>query len=187
MAPSSRGPWRKWFALALGVIALGALVVSGTETLTQLASTSWDVEGRRQIYQLTLDAIANNPLIGTGLATFKSIFALYRTDDLPFLVDLAHDDYLENMLELGIPAALLLFAAATLVATRCIWGAFRRRRDAIIPTIASGATALIASHSLVDFSMQIPAVAILFLMLLGAGVAQSASTHERSETSKYAT
>ncbi len=177
--PSLRGPWRAWFGLAIVIGGLAALWLSGTVTLTRLANTSWDVEGRPEIYELTLQAIKNNPLLGTGLATFSSIFETYRTEDLPFFVNLAHNDYLENMLELGIPAALPLFAAAFLLAVRCASGAFERRRDAIIPCVAVGATALIASHSLIDFSMQIPAVATSYLILLGAGVAQAIPTQAR--------
>lgn len=179
-APSLRGPWRKWFGLALVLGAVAALVLSGTETLTRLADTSWDLEGRHQIFELTLQAIANNPVIGTGLATFKSIFPTYRTEDLPLLVDLAHNDYLGNMLELGIPAALVLFASAFLLIIRCVLGAFQRHRDAIIPCVAVGVSVLISLQSLVDFSMQIPAVATSYLVLLGAGVAQAVPTHRRS-------
>lgn len=180
LVPSLRGPWRKWVALAFAVGALGALVLSGTETLTRLADTSWDVEGRHEIFELTLQAIANNPVIGTGLATFKSIFPTYRTEDLPLLVDLAHNDYLENMLELGIPAAVALFLAVLWLVFQCVLGAFRRHRDAIIPCIAAGASLLIGLQSLVDFSMQIPAVAVAFLVLLGAGVAQATPTRRRA-------
>lgn len=186
LVPSLRGPWRKWVALVVAVGALGALVLSGTETLTRLADTSWDVEGRHEIFELTLQAIANNPLIGTGFATFKSIFPTYRTEDLPLLVDLAHNDYLENMLELGIPAAVALFLAVLWLVFQCVLGAFRRHRDAIIPCIAAGASLLIGLQSLVDFSMQIPAVAVAFLVLLGAGVAQATPSRRRAGRSSTA-
>ncbi len=180
LVPSLKGPWRKWFALAFVLGAIAALLFSGTETVTRLADTSWDLEGRHEIFQLTLQAITNNPLIGTGLATFKSIFPTYRTEDLPLLVDLAHNDYLENMMELGIPAALLLFASVFWLIFQCAVGAFRRHRDAIVPCIAVGASVLIALQSLVDFSMQIPAVAMSYLLLIGAGVAQATPTQQRS-------
>ena len=179
LVPSLRGPWYKWFGVALLVGAVLALWVSGTQTLTRLADTSWDLEGRPEIYRLTLQAISEHPLVGTGLATFKTIFAGYRTEDLKFYIDLAHNDYLENALELGIPAACMMIGAVAFLVVRCLLGAFRRHRDAIIPCIALAATILVGLHSLVDFSMQIPAVAIAYLILLGAGVAQATTTRER--------
>jgi O-antigen ligase len=179
LAPSLRGPWRKWVALALLLCAVAGIALSGGETITRVADTSWDLEGRHEIFELTLQAIANNPLIGTGLGTFKSIFPTYRTENLRLLVDLAHNDYLENMMELGIPAAVMLFAAPFILIVRCFVGALQRHRDAIIPAIAVGASVLIGLQSLVDFSMQIPAVAVSYLVLLGAGVAQAMPSHQR--------
>lgn len=176
LAPSLRGPWRTAFAAALIVGGLAALLVSGGNTLGRIANTNWDLEGRHEIYNLTLEAIGNTPLLGTGLGTFKWVFPTYRTESLKLVVDLAHDDYLENMLELGFPAALSLLAAVFLLAGRCAQGAFLRRRDAILPCLGVGASALVGVHSLVDFSLQIPAVALSYLMLLGAAVAQSTPT-----------
>jgi O-antigen ligase len=179
LAPSLRGPWRKWVALALLFGALAGVALSGGETITRVADTSWDLEGRHRIFELTLQAIANNPLIGTGLGTFKSIFPTYRTEDLRLLVSLAHNDYLENTMELGIPAAFMLFAAPLILVVRCFVGALQRHRDAIIPAIAVGASVLVGLQSLVDFSMQIPAVAVSYLVLLGAGVAQATPSRQR--------
>lgn len=179
VAPSLRGPWRASFAIALAIGGLAALLVSGTATLDRVADTTWDVEGRSEIYDLTLQAIGNTPVLGTGLGTFKSIFPAYRPETLALPVEMAHDDYLQNMLELGIPAALTLFAAVLLLAARCVKGVFMRRRDAILPCIGVGATALVAFHSLFDFSLQIPAVTLSYLLILGAAVAQSAPTRPR--------
>ncbi len=184
LAPSLRGPWRTAFAAALIAGGLAALLVSGAGTLGRIADTTWDLEGRHEIYDLTLQAIGNTPLLGTGLGTFKWVFPAYRTESLKLVVDLAHDDYLENMLELGIPGAVLLLAAVFLLAGRCIQGVFARRRDAIMPCLGVGASALVGVHSLVDFSLQIPAVAISYLMLLGAAVAQSTPTRHRTGPSR---
>ncbi|MFP6563251.1 MAG: hypothetical protein VCC68_02065, partial [Myxococcota bacterium] len=88
----------------------------------------------------------------------------------------AHSTYLENALELGIPAAVALFASIGTCAGYCWLGIGRRRRDRIYPAIAVAATALVAAHSTVDFSLQIPAVAVSYAFLLGLGCAQSFST-----------
>ena len=54
----------------------------------------------------------------------------------------------------------------------------RRRRDAVYPCIGFAATTLVAAHSLVDFSLQIPAVALTYSLLMGAACAQSWSTRK---------
>jgi O-antigen ligase len=181
LAPSLRGPWRGGFTIAAAAGMIAILVISGATTLGRIADTVWDVEGRREIYELTLEAIGNTPLLGTGLGSFKWIFPTYRTEDLPFTIELAHNDYLENMLELGIPAALLLTGAVALLVFACLRGVFRRRRNAIIPCVGVGASLLVGVHACFDFSLQIPAVSLFYLLLLGAGVAQSAPTRQSGD------
>lgn len=156
------------------------LLISGAATLSRVADTSLEAEGRPEIYEFTLQALRERPFLGTGLGTFKAVFQSYRTENMKFVTDLAHNDYLENMLELGIPAALALFTSIFVLFLACARGVLRRGRDAIIPCVAIGATVLVAIHSLVDFSLQIPAVATYFVLLLGAGVAQSFSTGGRA-------
>ena len=43
---------------------------------------------------------------------------------------------------------------------------------------AVGASLLVAFHSLFDFSLQMPAVALLFAIILGIGVGQARTTRE---------
>jgi hypothetical protein len=55
-------------------------------------------------------------------------------------------------------------------------GVLVRQRDAIFPCIGIAASILVGFHALIDFSLQIPAVAITYVFLLGVGVAQSRSS-----------
>lgn len=181
LAPSLRGPWRFSFGVLLAAGGLAAILLSGAGTADRLAETNWNLEGRHEIYDLTLEAIGNTPILGTGLGTFRWIFMTYRPEDIPNTVELAHDEYLENMLELGIPAALALFGSVLLLAVRCARGAFLRRRDAILPCLGFAASALVGVHSLVDFSLHIPAVTMAYLLILGAAVAQSTPTRGRAD------
>ncbi len=187
IAPSLRDNRRLLSAIAVGIGIAGLLVVfiSGAATLSRVAGTSLETEGRPEIYEFTLQALRERPLLGTGLGTFKTVFQAYRTENMKFVTDLAHDDYLENMLELGIPAAFALFASIFVLFLACARGVLRRGRDAIIPCVAIGATVLVAIHSLVDFSLQIPAVATYFVLLLGAGAAQSFSISKRARTGTH--
>jgi len=164
---------------------LAIVSVSGATTLGRIADTAWDVEGRREIYELTLEAVHNTPLTGTGLGTFKWVFPTYRTKDFPFAVEFAHNDYLENTLELGSPAAILLAASVVLLAVSCARGVFRRRRNAIMPCIGVGASLLVGVHACFDFSLQIPAVSLSYLLLLGVGVAQSTPTRQQTSVAAF--
>ena len=79
-------------------------------------------------------------------------------------------------MELGIPAALMLFAAIGLLVWRCLIGGIQRYRDSHIPYIAFAASVLVALHATADFSLQIPGLTIVYAALLGIGVAQSWSS-----------
>src|SRR5690606_10334739 len=94
-------------------------------------------------------------------------------------VDKAHNTYVEHLVELGVPATLLLYAGPLLLFAYCLRGVFLRRTDQVYPLAAVGATLLVGSHALVDFSLQIPAVAVTFAALLGIGVAQATPSPER--------
>jgi O-antigen ligase len=178
MAPSARAPWRFWFGAFVAAGSVAILVLTGASTLDRLDMTSIDGELRPKINEVLLRAIHDNFLSGTGLGSFPDIFPLYQPLSIPGLVDLAHNDYLENLLELGVPAALMLFATVLYLAGRCVLGVFRRRRDMIYPCAGVAATILIGVHSIFDFSMQIPAVAVTFAVILGVGVAQSVNSRD---------
>lgn len=166
-------------ALPLLLLVLG-IVISGGATLERIATADLDNDSRIALYRLTTEAIADHPWLGTGLGSFASVFRLYQTEALPGYYDLAHNDYLQNLLELGIPAALALFAAVLWIVVLCLRGVRARRRDALHPCLGVGATALVALHSFFDFSLQIPAVTVMYMFILGTAVAQSRSTRERA-------
>ena len=90
----------------------------------------------------------------------------------------AHNGYLELVLGLGMPAASLVLLGLILVAWKLLRGAFARRRDAHYAAIAFCACVLVGLHSLVDFSLQIQANALVFALLLGLGLAQSVSSRD---------
>jgi len=136
---------------------------------------------RADVYALTWEAIMTNPWAGFGLGSFEEVFKLYKTLDItgnirgPFRWDYAHNAYLETMFELGIPAALALFYCFFQLGWICFKGLFIRKRDWFYPATGLAATTLIAVHSVVDFSMQIPAVVYTYCLLMGAACAQSFS------------
>ncbi|MFQ5766209.1 MAG: O-antigen ligase family protein [Rhodospirillales bacterium] len=181
-AASRTMPFRHVAAVAAGAIAGGVafFALSGGTVLDRLARTSTEEGLRPQVYELTLESISDAPWLGTGYGTFADVFRMYRDESVPSIVERAHNTYLENALELGWPAAAALFLAVAVCVLYCALGVRRRRRDAIYPAVGVAASVLVAAHSLVDFSLQIPAVAVTYSLLLGAACAQSWSTRPAS-------
>ena len=67
----------------------------------------------------------------------------------------------------------MLLASVGLLVLKCFRGAAALRDGVAAPTIAASVACLVGVHALVDFSLQIQAVALTFMAVLGAGVAQS--------------
>ena len=116
-----------------------------------------------------LAAVRDNGIFGTGLGSFQQVFQAYRDPScgLGFVWDHAHDLYLEGVLTLGIPfIAGCLFLIVRLCT--CWWRGLRQRRRArAAPAAGAAITVLVALHSVVDFSLQIPGVALFVAAALG--------------------
>ena len=131
-------------------------------------------EARFLVYPLILDQALERVWLGHGLGAFQEVFRAR----VPFEAataewDKAHNSYLENLFELGLPATAALYLALGKLILACLRGALIRRRDRVIPTAAVAVSATALTHSLVDFSLQMPAAAALYATVLGLGCAQS--------------
>lgn len=136
---------------------------------------------RLEVYQQTIDALEDHATLGSGLGSFPVLFPLYRRDGTlkQVFVDKAHSSYLENTLELGVPAATLLFLSLGGLILICWRGGVTRARDRHFSLLGVAASMLVGLHSLVDFSLQIPAVTVSYMYLMGITVAQSFSSRKR--------
>jgi O-antigen ligase len=164
-------------AAVVALLPLLFLVIFNGETLNERVSLLLD-SGTTDAVRLTLWAaaehmIADAPWLGLGLGTFQDAYPLYATQVLPFVMDKAHCDYLEFAAGIGLPAAIAWWLAIMWLVVVCLRGVRSRHRDRLYPLIGIAATILVAVHSSVDFSLQLPAVALLYATLLGLGVAQA--------------
>lgn len=177
---SASGMVRRYYALTIVLLAAGYFLirVSGGTTLERIGDTS-DIS-RLPLFDVIVEQISSAPYTGSGYGTFAQAFTMFRDLRLPgasiFLE--AHNTYLELATEIGIPAAALLIFAVLWCVALCLVGVFRRRRDVIYPIVTVAASVLVGLHALVDFSLQIPAVAALYAAILGLGVAQSWSMEQ---------
>ena len=136
-------------------------------------------DSRMAVYTIAMRSILESPLLGYGYGTFADIFAMFRDQSVSTYGqwNMAHNTYLEVFQGLGLLFGSMLVASIVLLALRCVKGAMTRRGNEMIPCIAASVAFLVGGHSLVDFSLQIQAVGVTFMALLGAGVAQSQSSH----------
>ncbi|MDP6566042.1 MAG: O-antigen ligase family protein [Alphaproteobacteria bacterium] len=179
-----RGGGDRLVPLLLSVTLFAVVAISGAVTWQRLdRETSVDIVDRWQIYGDTIEAIGKRPWLGHGLGTYREVFEGHRSFQLwrAQTLDKAHNSYLEFFFEAGLPAGMLLLLLWSRIFLRCLCGVRRRRRDSVYPAIAIGAGVLLACHSLVDFPIQIPAVATLFIFLMGIGYAQSWPSATNSE------
>ena len=165
------------------VIILGALLVAvaflafGDVVAGRITQQGVDDEGRIAMYALTLRSIFDSPLLGYGYGTFADVFPMFHDQSLGYEnLTMAHSTYLEVFQGLGILFGSMLVASIVLLARRCLAAAMTRRENEMIPCVAAGTCFLVGAHSLVDFSLQIEAIAVTFMAVLGAGVAQSQSS-----------
>ena len=183
LAVNRRWGWTQWLPLvAVGVaLTLSFMMLGNMATINRLDETQVeaDAAARLAAYDIATEAIADQPLRGYGLGGFENAFRLFRNPSLALWFQHAHNDYLELMVELGVPAALMVFGAVALLLSCCAFGVWRRKRQEIFCILAFSATATVGLHALADFSLQIPAVAATYATLLGLGVAQSWSTREK--------
>ena len=121
--------------------------------------------------------IADRPWFGSGLGTFNFAFPAYRSDDISMwgIYD-AHSTLLELAAEAGLPLASMVVIGWMIVFGVLAHGIRTRRRDRIIPVAALAVGLVAAFHSPVDFSLNVPAFAIVVFGLLGAGASQSFSS-----------
>jgi len=158
--------------LAVAVIAFAAWIgFEPTVRRFELLPGDWQAEvGRWQVWTDSAGAMKDFWLTGSGLGSFRYVFPLYRSFGGLTFYSWAHNDYLQLLVELGIPGLALL---AWLMAS--VAGAARRARERIagsspLTYLHSGfCAALIAIglHSLTDFGLHMPANAALLGVTLG--------------------
>lgn len=149
------------------------IAVSGRGTMARLDATQ--AFDRTALFSLVSAAVESSPWAGYGYGSFPLVFQMFRDPTVPPGLEYteAHSSYLELAFELGIGGAGAMVAGLIWIVAINIRGTYRRRRESMIPAMAVAAATVVAIHSLADFSLQIPAVALTFAAILGVGTAQS--------------
>jgi O-antigen ligase len=168
---------RRMILVAGCVVLAGIFVAFGDTFFGKLSEVGLADSNRFDVYIITLKSILDEPLLGYGYGTFADIFPMFRDQsiDVQGVWEQAHNSYLELFQGLGLIFGSMLLASVVLLVLKCCKGAMVRQQITV-PAIAAGVAFLVGVHAMVDFSLQIQAVTLTFMAILGAGVAQSMSS-----------
>jgi O-antigen ligase len=153
---------RKVIAATVVCAGIGTAVAGGDVVWKRFQEKD-PLQYRREIIKSTMQMIARRPWTGFGLGSYATVYPEFASFDIGLLVDHAHNDWAEWAAEGGIPVLLLIAPLAVFSFPRAI-----RREWAL-------GVHVVSVHSLVDFPLQIPAIAFLVFVLLGALYADSES------------
>jgi O-antigen ligase len=151
-------------------IAIVGMFFGVEKVAERLQGSSIEKESRDEVSRDTFNMWLDNPILGTGAGSYKYAYPGYKSDDVKAtaLYDHAHNDYAQFLAEFGIIAFLALAAAVSIA---LFWSiqAMRMRRNSLQQGLGfSACMGIIAIliHSSVDFNLQIPANAFMFVFLL---------------------
>lgn len=174
-----RLPSPKIIVAALGILsfAAAALILFGPFGNNLIgAEATQSSTSRLTVFARTALAAVSYAPFGSGLGTFVPV---YRTLEDPttidrFFMNEAHNDYLQLVLEAGLPGLMLMVVFATWYFSR-IMSLWKSGRATAIEKAASIAVAAILIHSMVDYPLRTAAISCV----LAACVAMMAKPREQ--------
>jgi O-antigen ligase len=162
----------------LALLVAGSILLANVDLASRFTSGSESVELRRQAWRDAFSIMRDFPLTGTGLNTYGRATLVYDTAPTDLHFQEAHNDYLQLAAEGG----LLIGLPALLAALACVRGVRRRlaadRHDPIAYWLRFGAAtgiAAMALQSTVEFSLQMPGNAVLFVVLCAIALHSSST------------
>ncbi|MCM8795810.1 MAG: O-antigen ligase family protein [Candidatus Omnitrophica bacterium] len=157
----------------LVIICFLFLMIMGIEPVLARFATLYkkeifDTEGRWILWKDTLRIIADFPLFGTGLGTFRNIYPMYKTLMVQATVSYSHSDFLQLVSETGIIGLGLVVWFLVLFFKDIFLNWMNRHHPFVKGIVLGGITSIIAIllHSFFDFNLQIPSNAFLFTIIM---------------------
>jgi O-antigen ligase len=145
-------------SLSVGLVLVVAVasMISGTDKIRARFEDKDPYAIRQQLFDSTLQLIAERPWFGSGMGTWRSVYPRTATFDAALLANEAHNDWAQWTSDGGIPFALLMAALVVWIAVpavRSIWGL---------------GVLSVMLHSYVDYPIREPALSFLWFALAGA-------------------
>lgn len=176
----------------LGSLLVIDIAIVGTffgvdKVAQRLQQTSSQTESRDEVTRDTFNIFLDNPITGTGAGTFTHTFPALKSPEVTSfgLYNNAHNDYAQFASEFGAPATIAL----AVVVFWAFWNgivAMRQRNSRFYQGVGFSVTMAIVAigiHSTVDFNLQIPANASLFVVILALSAVARWAPHNSSHDS----
>jgi O-antigen ligase len=160
------------------VIVLASLVIlditvvgayfGAERVIERIEQTSTETEDRDEVAGYALNLWQDYPLAGAGLGTFSAVFPRYSGEGTHAAYTHAHNDFIQFAAETGVIGFGLLGLMVLLSFVAALRAHYVRGDPAMRGASFAAMMGIIALmiHSAVDFSLQIPAVALTFMVLL---------------------
>ena len=157
--------------------------IFGVEKVKErLLETSLASETRDEVVRDSIPMILDYPVFGMGGGSFYSSFPQYQAQPYSGFYDHAHNDYIQFSVELGLPITIMLGS----MVLYCLFIALKtlvKRKTPLYQGVSFGCAVAIIHmllHSTVDFSLQSPAIALLFISILSLALISAKLKRERS-------
>jgi O-antigen ligase len=170
------GNWRRYATIVAGLlVVVGLFALFAGRSVYRMQEQGSD-DTRWCAFASTIAAIKDNWIFGAGFGAFQDVFPVYRDSDCAGIFGVwerAHNFFLEGWLGLGLPFLLALAVGYFVLVAALIHGVRDRRQFRFVPVMGLAALILASLHSIVDFSLQIPGVAVYFAAIMAATVTVS--------------
>jgi O-antigen ligase len=155
-------------ALVVGLLAATAITWAGTQPLLARLQNESAFAGRLDAWRAAVRIASDFPLAGTGLNTFATAMLFYQTPPLIPHWEFAHNDYMQLAAEGGwlivVPAVTCVALALSIAMRR-----LKTSQAGLVLWVRIGAVLGLVGvvvQETVDFSLQLPGIALLFSTLI---------------------
>jgi len=146
-----------------------AVLVDYSIIQKELSILSFTFERRLEISSAALKMVVDNWLLGVGAGGFYSSFSQYRDITVGnSFYHFAHNDYLQFLAEFGLIGFLIALSFVVICLKRNLQ-VLKHSKNMYRRSFAYASiygSLMLAIHSLVDFPLQIPAYALLYLTII---------------------
>jgi hypothetical protein len=181
--------WRVAAVAVLGAVAMAAMFFATTQSHIAASDA---VQIRVEMTEVALTAARRHPIFGVGLGDYIRATRRFITRDMKLLYGFApngenaHNNFLQIIVELGIPAGLVFLWLVLPIAGMGLWTTPNRQR--LVPEaqgMALGAAAFLIS-ALFGHPLLISQVGTAFFTALGIAAGLAPTMRQRGWTSQVA-